>query len=78
MFPSLVSVGWRLSPLFHEDAQILFFPAPIIYLGEQYISLKGCRRGTVCRGAPFQAHKDTRYLSLDQYLGFCRYRCDSG
>ena len=37
MFPSLVSVGWRLSPLFYEDAQIVFFPAPISYLGEQYI-----------------------------------------
>ena len=24
MFPSLVSVGWRLSPLFYEDVQILF------------------------------------------------------
>ena len=40
--------GWRLSPLFHEGAQILFFPAPISHLGERYIfSFKGCRRGTI-------------------------------
>src|ERR1700733_3009469 len=31
-FPS----GWRLSPLFSQDDQILFFPAPISYLGERH------------------------------------------
>jgi hypothetical protein len=35
-FPS----RWRLSPLFDEGGQILFFPAPISYLGERYFA--GC------------------------------------
>jgi hypothetical protein len=32
-FPS----RWRLSPLFSQDGQILFFSAPISYLGERYL-----------------------------------------
>jgi hypothetical protein len=71
-------LGWRLSPLFHEDAQILFFPAPISYLGERYVFPQRMAPGTICRGARFPAHKDTRYVSIGRYLGFCRYRYDSG
>jgi hypothetical protein len=41
MFPSLVPSRWRLSPLFYEGAQILFFPAPISCLGERYLPAAG-------------------------------------
>ena len=41
MFPSWFPSRWRLSPLFYEGAQILFFPAPISYLGERYLPAAG-------------------------------------
>jgi hypothetical protein len=64
MFPSLVSVGAAAKSFVFPRCSNFIFSRP--------------RWGTICRGAPFLAHKDTRYLSIGQYLGFCRYRCDSG
>jgi hypothetical protein len=34
MFSSLFALWARLSPLFHEGAQIFIFPAPISCLGD--------------------------------------------
>jgi hypothetical protein len=34
MDPGIVQLWWRLSPLFSQGGQILFFPALISYLGE--------------------------------------------
>ena len=41
MFPSWFLSRWRLSPLFDEGAQILYFPAPISYLGDQHSPAAG-------------------------------------
>ena len=37
--PVIVSItGRRLSPLFFQDGQIYFFPAPLSYLGDYCVS----------------------------------------
>jgi hypothetical protein len=37
--PVIVSITERrLSPLFYQDGQILFFPAPLSYLGDYCVS----------------------------------------
>jgi hypothetical protein len=41
VFPSWFLSRWRLSPLFSQDAQNLFFPAPISCLGERHFPASG-------------------------------------
>ena len=86
IFPSWFLSRWRLSPLFHEDAQIFIFPAPISCLGERYLpaSIYGVRAivGRFPRGHPLlgigatSSHSDP-HDSRDALVARCRIALSS-
>jgi hypothetical protein len=69
MFQSLVPSRWRLSPLFSQGAQILFFPAPISYLGERYLPAAGFPTERFRQGPEMISRGHSMSRIIESWLG---------
>ena len=65
LFLSFSGPGWRLSPLFYQDGQIFYFPAPIRFLGEL-----GLGQLLVFRESPIPAAGDALLRTHDAQIKF--------